>query len=296
MSNWLRKPFKDWTSQTTRRLLVGLVVTLMLGLGVWAFCNWLVTGPNVDESRSTTARNWGLLIGGVIAIPLALWRSIVAHRQAQTAQRGLMNERYQKGAEMLGSDILSVRLGGIYALQGLAEEEPDQYHVQIMRLLCAFVRHPAKDERVDEKQEKTLLEDIMAIVEMIRTRSEANIVFEKEHNLPGLDLSDAKLRRSVFYRADLSEANLFNTDLSEANLDDANLSGAYLAGATLSGATLENANVSGTRFFYGGIGSAKGLIQTQLDQACADANNPPDLHDCFDANTGKPLVWNGKPL
>ena len=47
---------------------------------------------------------------------------------------------------MLGSEVLSVRLGGIYALQRLAEEEPKQYHVQIMRLFCAFVRNPTKDE------------------------------------------------------------------------------------------------------------------------------------------------------
>ena len=43
---------------------------------------------------------------------------------------------------MLGSEVLSVRLGGIYALQRLAEEWPDQYHIQIMRLFCAFVRLP----------------------------------------------------------------------------------------------------------------------------------------------------------
>ena len=71
------------------------------------------------------------MIAGIIGFPIAIWRSIVASRQAaatqkqsETAQHSLLNERYQKGAEMLGSDLLSVRMGGIYALQRLADDHP----------------------------------------------------------------------------------------------------------------------------------------------------------------------------
>ena len=102
------------------------------------FWEWLSGG----ESGSTTIRNIALVAAGLIALPLAIWRGVVANRQANTAQQGLLNERYQKGAEMLGNGVLSVRLGGIYALQRLAEESPGQYHIQIMRLFCAFVRSP----------------------------------------------------------------------------------------------------------------------------------------------------------
>ena len=62
----------------------------------------------------------------------------MAERQADTARLSLLNERYLKGAEMLGSEVLSVRLGGIYALQRLAEEHPGHYHLQVMNLFCAF--------------------------------------------------------------------------------------------------------------------------------------------------------------
>ena len=64
-----------------------------------------------------------------------------------TAQEGLLNERYQKGAEMLGSPVLAVRMGGIYALQQLAQDHPDTYHLQVMNLFCAFVRRPPPDLR-----------------------------------------------------------------------------------------------------------------------------------------------------
>ena len=97
-----------------------------------------------EESLSATIRNVGLLIGGAIAALLAMWRSVVAERQADIAQQGMLGERYQKGADMLGSAVLSVRLGGIYTLSRLAKEHPEEYHIQAMELLCAFARHPTK--------------------------------------------------------------------------------------------------------------------------------------------------------
>ena len=120
-------------------VLVLIVLLAVIGLSVehWEWLN----GPN-----SATVRNIGLLAVGVIAILLAFWRSNVAERQAETAQAGLLNERYQKGAEMLGSGVLSVRLGGIYALKRLAEEHPKEFHIQIIELFCAFVRHPTEGD------------------------------------------------------------------------------------------------------------------------------------------------------
>ena len=291
----------------TNWLLCGFVAVLILVLSVWLvwewlprMWDWLGRVPERKESNSTTIRNMGLLIGGFIAIPLAVWRSIVAHRQAQTAQRGLRNERYQKGAEMLSSEFLPVRLGGIFALQRLAEEDPEQYHVQIMRLLCAFVRRPTGHKSVGVFEIRSLLEDIRAIVEIIRTRSEVNITLEKEKNLLGLELEGARLPHSYFREADLSGSHFFSADLSGAVFMNANLTGAYLygadlsdadlSGANLSGANLADANLSGTSFHVG-VHPAKGLTQTQLNQARADASKPPDLNYCFDAETGKPLEW-----
>ena len=145
LMDWLRSRW-DWI---VRNKFLTCVVVFAVGLlvfGVVMVCRhwgWIVT-----ESGSTILRNLGLVIGGLIAIGFGIWRGVVADRQAKasqdqakTSQRGLLNERYQKGAEMLGSEVLAVRLGGIYALQHLAEEEPELYHVPIMRLFCAFMRN-----------------------------------------------------------------------------------------------------------------------------------------------------------
>ena len=57
------------------------------------FWGWLSDG----ESGSTTIRNLGLFIVAVFALWFARRRILVADRQADTAQRGLLNERYQNG-------------------------------------------------------------------------------------------------------------------------------------------------------------------------------------------------------
>ena len=102
------------------------------------FWDWLMG----DDSGSETVRNVGLMIAASLAFVLAIWRAVVADRQSTTAQQGLLNERYQRGVEMLGSEVLSVRIGGIYSLRQLSRERPDLYHLHMMRLLCAYVRNP----------------------------------------------------------------------------------------------------------------------------------------------------------
>ena len=83
----------------------------------------------------------------------------------------------------------------------------------------------------------------------------------------------------------LVKANLTDVVLFAANLSNAKLTGANLTGTNLGGADLTGANLS----------KAKGLSQDQLDAATADPDNPPTLDDAWDAETGAPLEWRGKP-
>ena len=63
-----------------------------------------------QDSLSATISNLSLVLGGTVAIVLAVWRSKVserqtdvAQRQAETVQRDMLNQQLLKGAEMLGS-------------------------------------------------------------------------------------------------------------------------------------------------------------------------------------------------
>ena len=261
--------------------------------------DWLATVPPGRESGSTTIRNVSLVIGGFIAIVLASLRSWVAHRQAnaalkqadaalkqadaalkqaETAERGLLNERYQKGAEMLGSKVLTVRLGGIYALRGLAEDHPKQYHVEIMRLFRSFVRHPTEDKD-DTAKSGWIRQDVWPALHTIGARSDTDIELENNRD----------------FRPDLSGANLTNAHLDGANLTNADLNGANLTNAILSDARLHHVHLFDTNLTATGLSNVRGLLQAQLDEACIDSGKPPNLYLSCDDTTGAQLVWNGKP-
>ena len=158
---------------------------------------------------------------------------------------------------MLGNNALDVRLGGIYALRDLAEERPEQYHVQVMSLLRVFVLHPIEE---DSQWYVIPSEDILSAMDVIVSRHPAQIEFEEKGG----------------FVPNLSRAILFRT----------NLSGAVLTGENLSGADQSHAEEPG-------LYEVLDLTQAQLDEAVADPDNPPKLEGVLNAETGEQLVWRG---
>ena len=215
-------------SQRNRCIVLAVGVVIAIVVATALFWDWLGRG----ESGSTTIRNVVLALVGLVALPLALWRSSVADRQANTSQQGLLNERYQKGSEMLGSHVLSVRLAGVYALQSVAMDYAEQYHVQIMRLFCAFIRLPTRDESLESVRasigtgtELGIRQDVEAVMEAIGSRPGKGIALERTAdsrldlrgaNLGQMQILQADLSRAMFHRSNLSGVNFADTDLTDA--------------------------------------------------------------------------------
>ena len=285
------RPIRRVTSLDGFWWIAAIVVVLVIGvLPSWYF--WDELG-NENESVSATIRNVGLLIGGIIAMLLAVWRSRVAERQANTAQQRLLHERYERGMEMLGSDVLSVRLGGIYALGRLAKEHPEEYHIQMMELLCAFVRRPPNDaiapEPPEDGQEFVLREDVQAAMKVIGTRT------DKHRRLWG------KVEYHInLHRADLRGGDLRGLNLSSASADmigsmslhqvfsNANLR-TDMSGTKLDGTQLFMTEISGVDFSRNGKYPATGLKSSEILGATWDDAHPPTLEGLVDAITGQPL-------
>lgn len=109
-------------------------------------------------------------------------------------------------------------------------------------------------------------------------------------NLQGANLSSANLPNADLAGAFLIEANLSHSQLLDANLSEAQLFAAILIDAEFAGANLSGADLSGSP--ANGSTSKRppvGLTQAQLDQACADPNNPPKLDE------GSGLIWHNRP-
>ena len=257
-------------------LFAGIVLIAAILWGIDHYWDWPIndvwiwlgaTPDGRDESNSATLRNVGLIVAAVVALPLAIWRSSVAERQADTAQRGLLNERYQKGAEMVGSAVLSVRLGGIYALQRLADEHPEQYHVQIMRLFCAFVRNPTETKAGEDRRHAevapphtppSLREDVQTVMMAIGNRSNAHLHLESQARLQ-LDMRGSDLRSALLVDMKLTtppwQASTV-PPMSEILNMHTDLSHAKLCSARLGFATLQNANLRHSCLCYARLGHA----------------------------------------
>ena len=298
-------------------LVAVMVAEVSLVVLLW---DWLAQ----DESGSATIRNIGLVVAGSLAIPLAIWRSLVADKPATSAQRqtaiaqqGLLNDRYQKAAEMLGNENLFVRLGGVYALQALIEEYPEQYYVLCMRLLCALVRNPPADEYLTSLSDREMTRsgggirlraDVQAVMDMMRSRDDRLIALERKEGLVvdfrGADLRGANFRSVNFTGVDLRDADLSGAYAVGANMSNVGLSGARLyktrlALADLSGTLFSGADVSRTWFcaksFVPGRrfdSPAVGIVYHRFERARARKGNPPILGGVvLDADFGTPLVW-----
>jgi len=231
-----------------------VVAVLFAGFGLaWWRWDWLQSGD--AESNGETLRNVSLALGALIALVLAVWRSRVAEqqsdaarRQADTAQRSLTYERIQKGVEMIGSPVLAVRLGGIYALDHLAQEYPSEHHVQVMHVLCAFVRNPPHAPGVPQPDVQDAVKAIGGRKDRIQIEKASGYSPDLSHaNLGGIKMGWLDFSGCNFEGADLSGTALIGSILRDAHLYKATLQGATLDGADLEKANMTKADLSGVR-------------------------------------------------
>lgn len=128
-------------------LIYAVIVLALTGWGCYEFHEKLLT----EESFSAMVRNVGLVVAGVIAIGLAVWRSAVAEKQAATAEQqivlaeqqaastraNLLNEQYQRAVELLSHKESYIRIGGMHAIRNLAVRNP-QFSENALTMLRAY--------------------------------------------------------------------------------------------------------------------------------------------------------------
>lgn len=211
-----------------------------------------------NEARKTLAT----ILGGIVVLAGAYftWQNV------QLAKEGQVTDRFAKAIEQLGAvdgsgnKKLEVRLGGIYALERIANQSERDYW-PIMEVLTAYVREntPYKpQESIDYSQAapvtaapvtaapvtRPLPIDIQAILTVISRRDRKYEPKGKFLDLRGADLEEAILSPADLVNVNFRGTNLRKADLHGAVLDDANLSGANLSGADLIGANLPGADLS----------------------------------------------------
>src|SRR5271157_1595376 len=171
---------------------VGLGLGALLALAIlWKVPQWQVGSvkdlepkerfDRVNEARKTLATILGgiaFLVGGFFT-----WQNLrVAQENLKVSQEGQITDRFSKAIEQLGAvdangeKKLEVRLGGIYALERIANES-ERDHWPIMEVLCTYVREnaPRKPRESTEKNQAwaeppPLAADIQAILTVLCRR------------------------------------------------------------------------------------------------------------------------------
>lgn len=300
-------------------IYIGLVLTVPILLAVWwwlprAQANRLRRTVRDPKARAELEDNFrktiGQLGGGIavlLGIAFAYSQTIQTLREAEksrqatdTASRNLLiSQQVSKGFDQLGSDKINIRIGGVYALEGVMNVSAD-YHRPIMEALCAFVRQtsylegprnggaqPEQSAGNDQRPRQTskltgtkrpnsagTRPDVEAAVTALgrRFRNFKEGILDLSGSrlqgafLSGTDLSGGNLTLADLSTADLTEANLSNSNLSRASLLKTNLSKANLSGARLSGANLAGAELVGALLSEANLARAV-LVEADLDKA-----------------------------
>jgi hypothetical protein len=228
-----------------------------------------------DNLRKTVGQALGgaaVLIGAGSALFQFLQQQQAAQQQQEAAQSQflqqqkaahdlLISNQVSKGFEQLAGEKIEMRLGGIYALEGVMNDKTSpQYHQPVLEALCAFVREKTKEKTLPEKPATDVQAALTVIGRRLQGPGRVDLAYA---SIPGANLFGANLSGANLFQANLSSAILFQAILSDANLGNANLSDATLVGANLSGANLTDAHLDG---------------QAQLDRACGkDAKTPAGL-------------------
>lgn len=144
----MRKPLSPWTMP-----LVAVAILLLTGAVGVALWGWVDQQQWTDQEKRTLAQldvvkvASGIALGGggLFTLYLAARRQRTQEQaQADTnrdAEARRITELYSKAVQQLGDAKAPVRLGGLYALERLGQQEVETRRT-IVNVLCAYLRMP----------------------------------------------------------------------------------------------------------------------------------------------------------
>ncbi|MBC6444522.1 MAG: pentapeptide repeat-containing protein [Alphaproteobacteria bacterium GM202ARS2] len=245
------------------------------------------------ESISKILFNLGSFLGIFVAAygARALYvRAIASQSQAETARKTQVSEQLTQAMKMLaqmGRKDKEARIGGLYSLESLANNEPMVYGVPVMKAIVAYIREnaqktagemPEKNGNSDEGTQlaKPLGEDVKVAFAVLKRLYDSHARTPKQREKIKLmrffDDSDYEGRSKHwgvrypvrddldFSRVDFRELDFRGVDwvdrpccdrtkFQNTNLWNANFVGAHLEGAILQGAYAYNIDMRGANLW-----------------------------------------------
>ena len=192
----------------------------------------------------------------------------VAQDTSYDAGQQRITELYSKAVEQLGHEKAPVRLGGLYALERLAQDNTQQRQT-VVDVACAYLRMPfnfdfqtkttlAGSDDYQELQVRLAAQGLLIrhlAVPMVPSR-EKGIAYSQPSELPGSYWNDVKV--------DLTGAELIDVDFTLCVFGQVDFTNAHFRGETRFWRTRfeEVANFSNAKF-YGIAGFGRAVFETE---------------------------------
>ncbi|MEU5331397.1 pentapeptide repeat-containing protein [Streptomyces parvus] len=190
--------------------------------------------------------------GALVALVVAYRRQRVDEHNAQREATKLHSERFSQAVDKLGSDSPAVRLGGVHALAGLADDAPTRdLRATCINVLCTYLQLPFTPDPGEDPSHQEEHNRYLALRKV-------------RHTILGL-ISDHYQRPAGTHRSwqgcdlDLSDVTIdCSMDLRGAKFSDCTLK---FVGATFSGGTVyfggakfsREVNFAGAKFSGGTV-------------------------------------------
>ncbi|MEU8989400.1 pentapeptide repeat-containing protein [Streptomyces sp. NPDC048558] len=279
-----------------------VAVTAMVALAVFVVALWrvpwwlddhyLTKPPTSAQATIVSGMRTALVALGAGALAVA--GLFYTHHTLHVAREGHITDRITKAVEQLGSAVIEVRLGGIYALERIMRDSAKD-HYAVVQVLAAFVREHGRSKppastanrssvsagyhRVERARRRLSqpdqapgkpAEDVQAALTVLAQRPEGRPEPDRI-NLSGAYLSGARLKGANLKRANLKGTNLEFAVLYDAHLERAQLYNAMLRDANLSNARLQHADLAHAHMprteLYGAFLECANLWGTELEEA-----------------------------
>ena len=228
------------------------------------FVDWVSTHvDDIDDLRDAF-----YILVAIPALILLWWRSASANRQARAAleqakaahaqsvlaQGNSVTNLFLSATGMLASEVAAVRVGGVHALMRLAEQRPEEFHIRVMQLFCAFLSSPPPYPTDLPPGER---DDIQTILRVLKRRPDSSLELEKKQkffiylsraHLSGSALRASKFSRAHIVQADLSHAYAEHSDFSQGHLEYCDLQQGRFTGCNFFLARIFHSKLSTSNF------------------------------------------------
>ena len=282
--------------------------------------------------KPESLRGLGLYLLGAGIAPLGLYlthsRTKSLRIQTDTEKIKNVTDAFAKSVELLGNKSAAARQGGIYALDKIVQDNPEKYHITVIKIMASYIRKESKEDydkfRSNVRSNFYIMSaDIEAAIDVIRQRNfhQKQEVEDKEKlNLKRytffLDISNTHLTYADFSGTDLSKTNFsdsylsgcifYNTDLLDSSFRSSIINRALFTKSILKKCEFKNANLrecdfeecdfegcelDGATFKNCNLSKAKNLTQEQISKAKIDEDTmlPPDIENSQDRSSSEQI-------